>query len=655
VLVRNDVAVNFDWGLGSPDPSIPADNFSARWTRRLPFQAGTYRFCAGVDDGVRLYVAGALLINKWVIQSPTTYAADIYLGDGDHDIRMEYYDETLGALAILSWQRVDTYADWQAQYFNNPDLAGSPVLVRNDSSINFNWGYGSPGSGVPVDNFSARWTRLVNFDSGTYTFHSRSDDGMRVWVDNDLVIDNWRDGDCGDINVQRNITAGTRQLRVEYYERSGTAFASFSWSRSDYPMQPPLAVIKAPTEAQVKKSVSFDGRVSHSYNGRIIRWDWDFVDGNSASGDKVSHTYNNTGNYTVKLKVTDEYGLSDRTDMRITIKDDIGDNTPPVAVINTNSTGAVNLMHRFDGSKSYSISPIDYYEWYFGDGQSASGPVQDKAYTKAGFYNVTLTVVARNGLRNSQTVTVRIDDPITPSDYPLARITAPGTAQMGQPVTFDASTSEPGLNATMTNYRWSFGDGATADAVNIQHTYNNAGTYNVTLEVVNSKGLSNSTSQQLQIVVVPPPQPVIDVVVVSPDPHYVGTAVQFQVSAVSASPITQYQWDFGDGNTHTSTDPNLSYIYSGPGQFTVNVTATDSQGQSGSNSANVTILDTPSAPQPVISGPGTGTVNQSITFTGSDSRDPANTTPSLTSFGMSHRWWPHPIKRRPAIQPDHLL
>lgn len=64
-----------------------------------------------------------------------------------------------------------------------------PVLVRNRIEIDHNWGYGSPGAGVPADCLSVRWTREVDLESGTFLFRVRVDDGVRLWMDNSLVID----------------------------------------------------------------------------------------------------------------------------------------------------------------------------------------------------------------------------------------------------------------------------------------------------------------------------------------------------------------------------------------------------------------------------------------------------------------------------------
>jgi hypothetical protein len=83
--------------------------------------------------------------------------------------------------------------DWWGDYFSNPDLSGAPAMSRYDETINFSWGGGSPASGLPADNFSVRWVCDEWFAGGTYRFQVLSDDGVRVWVGDQLVVDEWRD------------------------------------------------------------------------------------------------------------------------------------------------------------------------------------------------------------------------------------------------------------------------------------------------------------------------------------------------------------------------------------------------------------------------------------------------------------------------------
>ncbi len=101
-LSRTDTDINFDWGAGSPDPSINVDHFMARWTQTLNYDAATYRFTATADDGVRVYVDNVLLIDKWLDQGATTYTADKVMTAGSHTVKIEYYENAGGAVAKYS-------------------------------------------------------------------------------------------------------------------------------------------------------------------------------------------------------------------------------------------------------------------------------------------------------------------------------------------------------------------------------------------------------------------------------------------------------------------------------------------------------------------------------------------------------------------------
>jgi hypothetical protein len=232
-LLLDEARIDFNWGTGSPQ-TLPADNFSARWTRQIFFEGGRYRFTTETDDGVRLFVDGALLIDRWHQMSVTSYTADVQLSRGVYTVRMEYFEQAGGARAKLTWQRLDSTPPpasnvWRGEYFNNMSLSGVPALVRNDSAIRFNWNAGSPDSAIGKDHFSVRWTREIRVPAGRYEFTTRTDDGVRLYVDNRLLIDEWRTTSAKTITKEIYLTEGTHAIRVEYFEQAGNAEANTWW------------------------------------------------------------------------------------------------------------------------------------------------------------------------------------------------------------------------------------------------------------------------------------------------------------------------------------------------------------------------------------------------------------------------------------------
>jgi hypothetical protein len=236
-LVRSDAAINFNWPeYTSPGASVNASYYSVRWTCTVNVTtAGSYTFTIRADDGMNLLVDGNLLIWAWYDQGPSSYSNPIYLSAGWHTIRVEYYNNTLGGTAQVysnltgTTTGTTTYSytggyltNCTGEYFNNTTLSGSPVLVRTDGTINFNWAAGaSPGSGVSTSNYSVRWTCTFTAPAtGGYTFTILADDGMNVWVDSNFLIWAWRDQTSAMYSNSIYLGAGAHTVRVEYYNRA---------------------------------------------------------------------------------------------------------------------------------------------------------------------------------------------------------------------------------------------------------------------------------------------------------------------------------------------------------------------------------------------------------------------------------------------------
>ncbi len=136
------------------------------------------------------------------------------------------------------------------EYWSTPSAGASPAIpttaptaTRLDTSINFSWGSGSPMSSIPSDHFIVRWTKQQDFSGGDYLFSVNADDGVRLYIDDQLVINQWINQSATTYTAGRTLAAGTHTLRIEYYEAAGSATMQFSFTQTA--VAPP--VTPAPT------------------------------------------------------------------------------------------------------------------------------------------------------------------------------------------------------------------------------------------------------------------------------------------------------------------------------------------------------------------------------------------------------------------------
>lgn len=105
-LARTDPAIDFNWGAGSPADGIPADLFSVLWTGTFRFTSGTFRFYATTKDGVRIFVDNVKVLDAWRdVAAPSGYFANATITEGNHNLRVEYYNNTGDAVVQVWWQR----------------------------------------------------------------------------------------------------------------------------------------------------------------------------------------------------------------------------------------------------------------------------------------------------------------------------------------------------------------------------------------------------------------------------------------------------------------------------------------------------------------------------------------------------------------------
>ncbi|MDC0505967.1 PA14 domain-containing protein [Candidatus Gracilibacteria bacterium] len=360
VLKRVDNSIDFDWGTGSPDPSMPNNNFTVRWEGDIQSdETGIHNFRTRSDDGVRVFIDGTSVINNWTNHAPTFDTGNFTMTAGvSYSIVMEFYEAGGGAVAELDWQKpsgggfitpdendvgntqclinedptdillsnstvnngntigvtigilssvdldvsdthtytlvsgagdgdnglfgisgsdaiINVSSDFSVQssysiriqtddgnggifekiftiyvidlsnlnsgfcasYYNgtaaNPFNPSNLILQRVDNTINNNWGNSSPDPSIPNDDFTARWEGYIESDeTGSHNFRTRTDDGVRVFVDGTQIIDNWTNhGPTFDTGTF-NLTAGVKhEIVMEFYERGGGAVAELNWEK----------------------------------------------------------------------------------------------------------------------------------------------------------------------------------------------------------------------------------------------------------------------------------------------------------------------------------------------------------------------------------------------------------------------------------------
>jgi len=238
--------------------------------------------------------------------------------------------------------------------------------------------------------------------------------------------------------------------------------------------------------------VNVDGSGSSSANGPISVYYWNWGDGVGATfGVTSSYTYAAAGTYLVTLTVTDVAGVTASIGQTITIQ------PGPVANFTFNPpSGTVPVNITFDASTSSSPNgAITNYSWDFGDGSTGSGITPSHQYLFAGTFSIVLTVTDSAGLSATKSAAIVIANPIPPVASFTYNIDTSGV----HIVSVDGSGSSS-VNGSISIYSWNWGDGiGLTTGVTSSYTYATAGSYVVTLTVIDAAGNIAAISQTVTV------------------------------------------------------------------------------------------------------------------------------------------------------------
>lgn len=327
-------------------------------------------------------------------------------------------------------------------------------------------------------------------------------------------------------------------------------------------------------------TINFDGSKSTDPDGVIRTYAWD-VDGKgfNEGSETLTHTFDQVGVYTVKLRVTNQRGDFDIAEEKITVT---AGRIPVAAIEVLNSDGNVFYVDKnytFDASGSSSPGGnITSYEWDFGDGTSkVRSRTAQHSFAKEGTYKVILTITDREGMTGTKEMEVDVE--LAPSAPKAVMKTDPSKASESDTSISGSVPFEVNFNATSStdpdddiiDYKWDFDGDGTFDAAGetASYTYNTVGNYNVSLTVVDSAGFEGKAVLLVKAL----SKGLEPRLTATPVSGVVPLTVEFDAtgSTYADGDIVSYEWNFGDGSAPRSDVGKVTYKYTKIGNFTTTV------------------------------------------------------------------------------------
>ena len=303
--------------------------------------------------------------------------------------------------------------------------------------------------------------------------------------------------------ISNTFTGDEVIIEGDYYKTSGDYDGSVATDENDANLwftiwdnyDLPTADAGLDQIAYPDEKVNFDGSGSTASSGSsIVKYEWDFENDGivDAEGQKTSYTYLSKGEFTARLRVTDNLGEFDDDFCTVTVP-----NPLPVASF-TWSPSPATIQDTIDFvDTSQDDEAIISCSWDFGDGTHSTEQNPSHQYTDKGDYDVRLTVTDNDYATDSETMTVTIQNLPPVADFTHS----PTSPKEGQDVQFtDSSTDPEGKELTCL---WDFGDGYTSTHRNPVHKYTEAKQYTINLTVTDDEGAIDSTTKSISISEIP--------------------------------------------------------------------------------------------------------------------------------------------------------
>ena len=376
----------------------------------------------------------------------------------------------------------------------------------------------------------------------------------------------------------------------------------------------PIATIYVdPTNACPNQPINFYG--GSGFNNTFL---WDLGDGTVDSSMDITHHYNDTGSYEVRLTVTNVCGNSDTSIMQVSIHDSL---TPSGWLYMDNNEGCPGSEIIFIGTSGFAE-----YDWSFGDGSTSQDRITTHSFSDTGMYSIELIITNECGNSASYFDTVYIHN----SYYSTANFILPQTTYCsGDQLHLSAIN-----DGQISSYLWLMGDGTSLNSNNIQHTYLDTGSYTISLIATNDCGNSDTLSRT--IIINNSASPVVSFETNTGNTICPNTTVQF---ANQSSDTTNCIWSFGNGDS--SNNPNPVYSFTEPGNYLITLTVQNGCGNTAISTLPITISTSLMLSAPSVS---CQTFNDSILVTWTAVNGAVGYEISWDG-GLSWTFVPHPLNQ----------
>jgi len=466
------------------------------------------------------------------------------------------------------------WGDYLGTDADNDDVGDSNYPIEGGSNID-----GKPlGFFVPIVNFTFEPSSPTT--SNTINFTDNSIDPNNE--NNQMLTYYW---DFGDEN-----TSEEQNPSHDYTENDQTYIVTLNvtnqYGQSNQTSQTlsinnsaPISLFTwSPQPGIVNETITFTSNCSDSDGADdSLSYNWSFGEGVYSEQQDSTHTYNQSGDYSVILNVTDNDGNTTSSSQTITVT-----YKPSVNFSISPSSPSTSDIITFTDTSTDTDGSISSWSWDFEDENTSTDENPTHSYDNDGTYTITLAVTDDDGATNqtNQTITISNSPPTANFTY------TPHNATDLQTITFTNCSSD--TDGTISNCTWAFGDGTTNYSMNTtSHQYSDNGTYTVTLNVTDDDGDTDEYSTTITISNV---GPTADFTVEPANPK-VGETIWFNdTSSDQDGSIDEWSWDFGDESSNTSK--NATHTYSTLQSYDVTLTVTDNDGNSSSITKHLILKDT---------------------------------------------------------------